>query len=300
MPYDNKWRIPDKPGYGLFKPNTTPYDAQTFQYYMTFFTNLALSRFKYKGLPEEIRPLAIEEKLLYEGCCVIFRDDVTGMFAVTSVSLSGNIDIYNIPEERQAIALQYNKFYGKNNSVIIWARPLPIPEIVQIEYHARTLADMKVSRDVNILQQRVPVALEGDNDAQLDQDNFIKKFLMGIPFFRARKGMKQAMNINPIDLKVQPIFKDLDVTISREIMQCLTELGIEGYGQEKAERMVSAETESNAGLIEMARFSCLDQRIRAINAFNKMFGLNASVKFNSNMFTSVNNPEETLECGVIQ
>lgn len=295
MPYKNPWRIPDKPGHGFKNPNASDYDRETLQYYMTFFINLALSRFKYTGLPKEIRDINIEEKLLYEGCCVIFRDDVTGMFAVTSVALSGNIDVYNIPEDRQAIALQYNKFYNKQNSVLIWARPLPIPEVLQIEYHAKTLTDMKVSRDINIIQQRTPVALEGDNDTQLDQDNFIKKLLMGIPFFRAKKGLKQALGITPIDLKVGPIFKDLDITISREIMQCLTELGIEGYGAEKLERMVSSETNSNNGLIEMARNSSLMMRQRAINAFNKMFGFSAKVEFNSDMFTAINNPAEELE-----
>lgn len=292
MPYDNKWRIPDKPLYGLEKVNTTTYDVNTFQYYMTFLTNIALSRFKYTGLPKEIRPLAIEEKLLYEGCCIIFKDDVTNMFAVTSVNLSGDMDIYHIPEDRQAISLQYTKFYDKNNSVLMWGRALPIPEILQIEYHAKTLSDMKVSRDMNILQQRVPIALEGNNDTQLDQDNFIKKILMGIPFFRARKGFKEAMGINAIDLKVAPIFKDLDVTITREISMCLNELGIEAYGHEKAERMISSETSSNDGMIEMARYSCLDQRERAIKALNEMYGINAKVEFNSSLITNVNAPEK--------
>src|SRR5699024_10944083 len=124
-----------------------------FNYFFQMIVNYYLNRYVYRNLPEEIPPIMIERALLFEGNALFIKE--SDMFGVTSVSLGGNLDIYGIPENRYAYTCTYfNKMYNKDNAVIIWARPLSIPEIFPITVHCESLTNLRVSRDINIIQQR--------------------------------------------------------------------------------------------------------------------------------------------------
>lgn len=289
--YDNVWRVPDRPGHrGKGKENMSEYDRQAWQYYFDIIVNLALARVTYENLPKEIPPAMLEAKLLWRGAAIIFKDDVTNLYAVTDVTLQGNLDIYGVPVQRLAYAYNYiNKPYYKDNSVIMWSRPLATPEINNIMYHCDSLTNMRTSRDMNIIQQRTPVIISGEQEAKLDQDNMIQKILRGIPFFRVnRNALKSNISIEAMDLHIPAIFDKMDNAMLREFMTCLAELGIEGAGVEKPERLVSSETSYNNGLIEAARNSVMEMRKRWCTQFNEMFGENVIPHWNSAMLTPVN------------
>ena len=292
--YDNPFQVPDTP-FATWRqmralqpkdPNATAQDALIFQHYLTFFINAALARYKYKNLPEEIPPVMIEKYLLFRGNCVFFKEQ--GMFGVTGVSLQGNLDIYGIPEDRFAFSCtSFNKLYNKDNSVIIWSRPFNIPEILGIELHSTTITDMRVSRDINIIQQRTPVLVAGEQNAKVDSNNLIQKFLHGIPFIKVNKNAIRNLSLSSVetlDLHVPAIFEQLDDTIIKEKCECLAELGIYATSNTKRERLTSDENYQNAGLIESARNQGLMCRQRACEQINKLWPeLNVSVEFNTNI-----------------
>ena len=103
--------------------------------------------------------------------------------------------------------------------------------------------------------------------------------------------MRKQIQIDTIDLKVQPIFNELDTAAQREVAECLADLGIEASGVEKPERLVSAETSYNDGEIELTRNGNLATIQRGLDAINTMYGLNIHVRFNSNMVTPINRPD---------
>ncbi len=291
--FDNPFRISNREVWGY--PKNPDSSFEEYNYFFNFYTklvNLALSRFKYEGLPEEIPPLAIEKYLLFNGACLFMREDVIDMFGVTGVSLTGNIDIYGVPMQRMAFGWDgYNKIFGKDDSVVIFSRPFLVPEINQIVTHCNNLATAKVSQTVNLVQQRTPVLLSGDKTTSLTRDNFIQKILKGIPFIKVDSKFRENIGIDVADLRVNPQYNEISTYIQRELAEALAELGIECSGVEKPERLVSTETSYNNGEIEMTRKSLLYTRQRAVDAINRKWGLNISVTFNSEMVTPINRPD---------
>lgn len=295
--YDNKFRVPNKAiwGNGPGNENTSPIEQQYFQYYFQKFINLALSRYEYDGLPKEIPPRVLNSYLLWDGLCIFKKapviEDTYGIFGV---NLVGEPDVYGIPMDRIAYGMNgsYYDYADKDDSVLIFARPFIIPEIQSIILHAQSLAEKKASCRVNVIQQRTPVIVSADSTQKLTVDNFLHKWVQNIPFIRVKKDFKTQVSTETIDLGVKALFNELDTACLREVAECLADLGIEASGVEKPERLVSAETSYNDGEIEMARNGNLSCIQRGLDAANEMFGLDMHVRFNSNMVTNINMPEE--------
>lgn len=295
MSYSNKFRVSNKEVWGNMyeNPDVSNEEKQWFRYYVRKFVNLALARVKYDGLPEEIPPIMLESYLLWDGVCVLSKNENVNMYGAFGVNLVGEPDIYGIPMERLAYGQNgaYFEFLNKNDSVLMWARPFAEPEILDIYQHAQILAESKTTQRINLIQQRTPVMIYGSKMTKLTTDNFIQKLLKGIPFLRVDKDFRNQIDTQALDLKVNPQYNDLSTFQLKEIADCLGGLGIECTGIEKPERLVSSETGYNNGEIETARKSILECRERAINAFNKMYGLNVKVSWNSDMITPINTPE---------
>lgn len=297
--YENPFRIPNIPPYtGMergrdLKNNPSSADIRYLNFYMTKFINYAISRVKYTELPEEIPPWKIETYLLYMPAVLFFKDSDAGLFACTPVSLQGNLDLYSIPVDRVAYSPngELLKEFSKSDSVVMWNRPLCVPEILQIQTHSEILAEMRMSRIVNIQQLTTPVIITGDKETKLDMNNFISKMLNKIPYIKMNKRGRSNLGIEAIDMKIQPHYKDLLNAELREVADCLAGLGIEATGIEKAERMTASETNYNNGEIEMARNSIMDMRERAMFQFNKLFKTNVKVEWNSELPTEINRPE---------
>lgn len=299
--YQNRFRISNREAWGFSKksPNENPEERKYFNYYVNKFVNLALSRITYEGLPDEIPPLMIESYLLWEGIAVLAKNKNIDMYGVFGVNLVGEPDIYGIPVERIAYGSngQYFDFLSKDDSVIMWARPFATPEILDIFTHAEILAEAKLTQRTNLIQQRTPTVLYGKNQNSLTMDNFLQKVLKGIPFIKAKNDFKRDVSVESLDLKVSPQYNELSTFAMKEIADCLGGLGIECTGVEKPERLVSTETSYNNGEIEATRNGILACRRRAIDAFNKMYGLDISVSWNSNMVTPINMPEQFMSVG---
>lgn len=287
--YDNPFRISANPRKNPILKNCNDNEQDFFFYYFTKLVNLALSRYQYDGAPEEIPPYMLESFLLWSGNCLFFRDKISGLYAVTKVALTGDIDIYNIPTDRIAYASSIPAMeFDKEDSVLCWARPFAVPEIEQIIVHCNTLVNMRISRDMNIIQQRTPVIIAGTQDARLDSANLVKKILSGIPFIRVNKNFSGNMDITPLNFNIPNVFNDITSGMLFELSEALAELGIESTGISKQQRVTSSETSYNNGEIEMARNSGLMMRQRFCKQINKMFGLDMSVRFNSDLYTPVN------------
>lgn len=293
--YENRYRISNREAWGDFEknPNVSREEKDWFHYYVRKFVNLALARICYENLPDEIPPIMLESYLLWNGLAVLAKNETINMYGAFGVNLVGEPDIYGIPIERIAYGQNgaYFKYLSKNDSVLMWARPFAVPEILDIYQHAKLLAESKVTQRMNLVQQRTPVILYGKNQTRLTLDNILQKIVQGIPFVKAQNDFKREIDASAIDLKITPQYTELSTFQMKEISDCLAGLGIECTGIEKPERLVSSETSYNNGEIEATRKSILDCRKRAVDAFNKMFGTNVEVTWNSNMITVINTPD---------
>lgn len=260
-----------------------PIDLFTKRYY-NYFCNLAFSRFEWTGLPDSIVPAFLEKVLFYNGVAAFFKEDVIETFAVMAVNLGGNMDIYATPNKRFAYANNYRYDLDKKNSVLIYDNMTDYPLSDYVMMHARSLANMRLTRDINIFSQRTPVAVAATADTRLTLSNIMNSYNQFIPFIEIDESLARNENlIKALDLKAPIVFDKLEVEMAKEKSACLTLLGIDSNAVDKSERMISGEVHGNNGEIEANRNASLIQRERACKQINKMFGLNVSVRFRTDI-----------------
>ena len=71
--YNNPYRVSNKEVWGRWEsnPNTSPEEKMYFRHFFDKFVNLALSRYEYDGLPDEIPPRMLNSYLLWQGMCPV-------------------------------------------------------------------------------------------------------------------------------------------------------------------------------------------------------------------------------------
>lgn len=263
-------------------------------YFYTKILDLYCSRFKWNNLPKYIPPDFLEKTLFYRGNAVFIHDDNIDMFAVMKSNLTGLPDIYNIPDIRQAYAVNgYLKDYTKENSVIIWDNHSRMPFYYKAVMYAETLANAWNTRELNMFTHRTPFVIKSNSQQRLTYANIGNEYECLVPIIKVDDTV-DLKNLDVLKLDSPWLVNNISVYINDTWSQVLTDLGYESNPINKKERVISQEVNGNNGETEGQRNVSLDMRKRACDAINKLWGLNMSVEFNSNMPTSLNgfSPED--------
>ena len=251
---------------------------RTYQQYYMRMTELAVSMFDWKGLPESVNAEYMEKALFAYGQAVFFKDDVLGFLALPMMS-TGMRDIYNIPIQRQGYADNgYRVDLTIENSVAMYNNSLHTSSKVDVEMFAKRLYNLDRIIDVNANAQKTPVLIECDENERLTMLNLYKKYEGNEPFIFGKKGLnKEGLKVLSTGAPyICDKLTDLKNTIWNEY---LTYLGISNISIDKKERLVSDEVTRNMGGVIASRFSRLGARQKAAKEINAMFGLNISVDF---------------------
>ena len=259
-----------------------------YYYYFQKIINLFTNRFKWNGLPDYIPPAFLEQTLFFNGRVAFIYDDVEEMFAVMNVNLTGMPDIYNVPDMRQVFAVTgYTETYGKDESVIIWDNPCASPFVITADLYAKQLANIWKTRDINILAQRTPIILKSTMEERLTWANVGNQYEMYVPMIKADTSLDME-NIQALDLKAE--WKAGALTELERLLwsQVLTDMGYESNPVDKKERLISQEVQGNNGETEGNRKLALNMRQRACEQINRLWGLNMSVEFNTELPTPLN------------
>ena len=258
--------------------------------------SIAISIFEWDDLPDSVDPRFIEYVLFWKGFGLYFNDEELGNLFLSGL-ISGQLDVYNIPTLRTAIA---NNGYmrtdlNKTNSVVVYDNYSRRPIAETIKLYAMKLYEIDRTIDVNVKAQKTPVALIcEDEKAVLSAQNAYLKYDGNIPVMFATKGMLSNFTTAKTD---SPYMGDKLQLLKTQILnECLAFLGVEANLNEKAERLISAEISGNLGIIEAMRLNRLKSREDAARKINKLFGTNISVHFNSCL--TLSKLMEGIESGV--
>lgn len=261
-------------------------------YFFNAIMNLFVNRFKYTGLPDTIEPFFIERVMFFHGLGSFIHDDIVNEYAFMKVTLSGEYDIYNIPQDRWAYANNgYMKEYGKENSVLMWDSATAFPYYYTACVYAETMANVWRTRDINMFSQRTPVAIASSDDEKLSYQVVGEEYSNYVPVIKISDTIN-IKNLQAISLGAPYVVDKLEDELSVLWARVLTDLGYESNPSEKRERLISDEVAGNNGHTEGNRNLALALRERAINACNKLFGWDAKVEFRSNLPTPLNMPEQ--------
>lgn len=253
-------------------------NIRTYDYYFMRLSNIAVSIFEWKNLPETVDARFLEMSIFRNGMCLFFEDPVIGYLALPC-AIGGKLNVYNIPTMRRAFAANgYYAMRDESNSVIIYHNYFHDVPTWDVEMFAQRLAEYQRTIDVNVGAQKTPVLLACDDDQKASVENAYLSYSGNTPVIVANK----AMNPNMITvLKTDAPFvadaiEELRVMVWNDAMSYL---GVSNVNVTKKERLITDEVQRNMGGVLASRNSPLQMRRQAADEINKMFNLNIEVDY---------------------
>lgn len=251
----------------------------TYRQYLNRLTELAISMFEWKNLPDTVDERYLELHLFETGCMVYFQDDILGDLCLDSIT-NGKLSVYGDPLLRRAYSgyNNYQKLVSYKDSVIIWNNLLHTNSILDVKMFARRLYNIDRIIDVNANAQKTPVLLQGSEKQRLTLLNLYKEYDGNAPFIFGDKNLDinslKALSTNA------PYVCDKLYQLKTQIWnEALTYLGISNINIQKKERLITDEVTRNQGGTIASRYSRLESRRKAVKKINKMFGTNIEVNY---------------------
>lgn len=296
-------------------PRNTQFNASmranqtTYYFFFYRMCELYMNRLVWEGIPDSIDLPTLQYGLLFNGNVCYFNDEVMGNLCLMGTP-SKQVDVYNYQigyyihtASGYNRHLRVSKFDQKRDGVVIYANMMRTADIIVIMDYAMRFADVWRASDVNIANQKTMKIIEATEAQRLTIENIIKDYQGGIPLIVTDKNLK-LMNDEGIQVKdiVSPYVADkLFVYYNNLWNDFLTWAGFENANNQKRERLVEDEVNSNYGNIEIQRRSALVMPQKAAEEINKLFGTEIKVRFNSNLPTKLNMAfqDEEIEDGKI-
>lgn len=257
--------------------------------YLERLTELAVSMFEWKNLPDTCDERFLELTLFTNGYAVFFEDEDlsrtglsdsdNGSYLALPVATNGRWNVYNIPTKRRAYASNgYNKILDANDSVMIYNNLLHTNSVNICRTYARRLYNLDRIVDVNANAQKTPVLILANEQQRLTMLQVYQKWDGNEPVIFGDRDLDmklvQALRTDA------PYIADKIQSLKTELWnEVLTYLGISNISFQKKERMISDEVLRNQGGTIASRYSRLNARRQSADQINKMFGLNIEVNF---------------------
>lgn len=252
---------------------------RTYTHYYNRLTELGISMFEWKGLPDSIDPRFLELTLFSDGMAVFFKDDVMDKYLALQTMISGKLNVYRIPKLRTAYAANgYNMKLDESNSVIIFNNMLHTNCLSDIELFAYKLYECDRTMVVNIKAQKTPVMITCDENQRLTMKNLYAQYDGNEPFIFGGKDIDMK-KVQAITTGAPYIADKVHETKTQIWNEAMTYLGISNVSMIKKERMVTDEVSRNMGSTVASRYTRLEMRKQACKQINKMFGLNIDVEY---------------------
>lgn len=252
---------------------------ETCGHYLARLTELSISMFDWKNVPDSIDIRYLELALFTDGKAVFFKDEDLDVHLALRVAVSGPFNVYMIPNGRRAFASNgYNKMLSEKDSVIIWNNMLHTNSVMTVKLFAERLYNLDRIIDVNANAQKTPVLVQGSENQRLTLLNVYKEFEGNAPVIFGDKNL----DINSLSVLTTEAPYVADKLYQLKVQywnEALTYLGISNLNIQKKERLVADEVVRAQGGTIASRYSRLDSRRQACEEINKMFGLDMEVDY---------------------
>ena len=253
----------------------------TYKDYLERIKKIALSMFVWENLPDTMNARYLEMCLYYKGQAALLYDNNYG-YINTQAADSGYINIYGLPTLLNCFSYSYNSMRnlyvpdsgeGKDGECVLVMNTFErVPTCATVELFAYRLAQAQRSADTNVSVTRSSQLLLTDQKQYFTLKKMYEEYDGNTPAIFADKNLITPDSIKAIKTDTPIMLKEL-MDYKREIWnECLTALGVSNLN-EKRERMVSAETDSNNEVVNLNLQSFLIPRQKAAEEFNKKFGL---------------------------
>lgn len=246
-----------------------------------YYTNLALTRFKWSGdLPKNLTSRKIEEYLFYYGQCFFFNSDKFGLICLPC-SPTGEYNVYNEPLKYNVNGIGFSEIVKADDGIRIMNNDFCLPDFLHLEHYIYINALIEKTQQLNLVQQRTPNIVGTNKSTELTMKNIYKKIYDNFePLIYVDDSIEQNLTEGSKTLKTEApyILDKLQQFKYEKESELYTFLGINNVNHRKKERMLVDEVNSNNGQILMSLEIAYKNRLLACDEINKKFGLNLKVE----------------------
>lgn len=241
--------------------------------FVTQAENVALSRFKWLGLPPTCDERWLERCLLFEGQATIaFPSNMPGTFFSTKCAQSGPLNVYDNPTKWRSVGNDGWDFAVNNaNGVMVYDNLNRTPIMNQIDVMCRELVDCFRTKQINRMQQRSPYLIKGPRNKKFDLTQVIKQLFGGEPAVVGYQSMMDDITIEAINTQVTYLGRELQEDYENIWNQIYLLLGIRNLPY-KSERRIESEVRTQNEPSDFNRLASLMARRQACDQLNRRFG----------------------------
>lgn len=270
----------------MAKKNTLYRRSQIFHDYYARLKNIALSVYKWEGLPESCNARFLEDTLFHYGCAV-FVDDPEMSYLNLKVTPVDALNVYNEATAFQCYSTGYSRIFDADKCVYIRNNYLDKSTDSTILLFAERLTKIEMALSVNINAQKTPILVRCDDKSKLTLENVYAQYEGDIPVIFGHKSLAE----KPLEVLTTnaPFVADKLREEKRAVWnEALEFLGINtNPSDKKKERLIVSEVDSNNEQIDIQALTMLLARQEACERINKMFKLNVSVSRRVEEFDNV-------------
>ena len=283
-------------------------NSRTYVDYLERMKKIAMSMFEWVNLPHSMDSRYLEMCLYYKGQAALLYDEQYG-YLNTQAADSGYINIYGLPTKINCFSYSYNEIRDlyvpdatgqekTDECILVMNTYERIPTCASVELFAKRLAEAQRTADININAMRTPILIRTDKNQELSLRNLYAQYDGNSPVIFADR-----TQLNPDDVKV---FKTDAPFIAKDIMdykvqiwnEFLSTIGVSNL-DEKRERLITSEIDSNNELVNLNLQSFLAPRKKACQEFNEKYGLSGDkaidVKVRSDLYNIIKQAESITE-----
>ena len=247
----------------------------------SLFSCLAMNRFKWKNLPNEISSRKIE-KYLYEYGQVLFFDDSSYGLLCLPCSPSSGFNVYGSPLAFHVHGIGYDKDVKREDGIRIKSNDNCFPMKHHMLYYATKIAKCDKAIDVNVTQQKFPYIVGTTKQNELTMRNIMDKVEKDelTIYVDEKLNMGGELGIEVAQLNAPFVADKLQQHKNNLMCELLTLLGLNNTASNnmKKERLLVDEVNVNNDEIKMYLDMELKCREVACEKINKKYGLNISVE----------------------
>lgn len=286
------------------RPETSPWlngDAETlYMHYFSRLAGVAMTRYKWVGLPDNIDPMRLEYALVLQGGLAAFthlrprsplQAGITeakyGRFAVSRATYGGQHldDLFNPatyttfgPNGVGGTTFSTIKPLKEWRGVPIWGDALRMDyDGHTIKTFANRIARASLIVDINMAATTRGVILATEQDELLTSQASLDTVMSGLPLL-TNKTAGFLDGIKAFDLGVHPDYVERNHVVTMRLWnEALTALGVQAGAQEKEERLTDDEVQAIRGAVEAVRRRTLGPRQLAAQQINRRYYQGAEV-----------------------
>lgn len=168
-------------------------NERLYSYYRNLIVQMAMSRYRWVGLPKTCDERYLELQLLLSGMATIaFPKKMEGTFMSLQVCGNGRPNMYDVPSQWIAMGQNGTRFTCDNtNGVLVYDNATRYPLMNGIDLYARELAQIRLVKRTNRFHQQMPFIMKGDQRKRQDMVNLFRNVADGEPAILTTDGISE-------------------------------------------------------------------------------------------------------------